>query len=675
MNQSGGAERRGGWFGSGCHRSFRTFVLVVTVGLSLPSIATAGGANDEQLQALGRASRLEIAAGVDASGNRLRTLRGRFASDTRDRREAARRFLERNAEVLNLRSDLSDLRFARQLDDPGGSTILFEQEHRGRAVFQGVVLVAFDAQGSMIHLQNDHQPELTLPVVPSLSAAEAIEIAERALQTRFRESQAHTELIVARGDKQHPGLHLVWKVGAVLPEPRGDWHLFVDGHTGKIVRRLNLMKSTGAACVSCDPNSVTDCGTLFVHHPVDALDDPSLSDASDVDAVLQACVLDNLTSTARLDGLWANTSRTANRIGPPYDFLRSANLGAIDELTAYYHADRAKRYLDSLGFPGVMGFSIDIDAHDPAIGDNAHYVPSGDYMEFGVGGVDDAEDPDIVYHEYGHAIQDNQVPNYGITAEGGATGEGFGDYWAAALTDDSAATALGPACFAAWDAVAYNPYAGIKGSGCLRRVDGVKRYPRDFIWQVHADGEIWSAALWKLRQELGGETADKLVIKSHSFLTSSARFLHAADALLSADVGLFGGTHQATIENALKMFGLPRTAAPVATRGMNSSVPFVCESGHKYSNHDYKECRATVPGAARVRFRFAKFNTEPGYDIVRISDPDFRQVQELSGKPFGSGGGRSAAVAGDTIVARFKADYSITRWGFKIDRVYYSTAP
>ena len=82
-----------------------------------------------------------------------------------------------------------------------------------------------------------------------------------------------------------------------------------------------------------------------------------------------------------------------------------------------------------------------------------------------------------------------------------------------------------------------------------------------------------------------------------------------------------------------------------------------------------------MPGAQRLRFRFSKFETESGFDFVYISDADYRQVQKLSGKPFGSGAGFSATVSGDTIVARFKADYSITKNGFTIDRVYYSTSP
>ena len=51
-----------------------------------------------------------------------------------------------------------------------------------------------------------------------------------------------------------------------------------------------------------------------------------------------------------------------------------------------------------------------------------------------MGGVDDAQDPDIVYHELGHAIQDDQIPGFGQPSfsslgDPGALGEGFGDYW------------------------------------------------------------------------------------------------------------------------------------------------------------------------------------------------------------------------------------------------------
>ena len=62
--------------------------------------------------------------------------------------------------------------------------------------------------------------------------------------------------------------------------------------------------------------------------------------------------------------------------------------------------------------------------------DNSDYSPVTKALRFGTGGVDDAEDAEIILHEYGHAIQDNQVPGFGASNECGAMGEGFGDYLA-----------------------------------------------------------------------------------------------------------------------------------------------------------------------------------------------------------------------------------------------------
>jgi Zn-dependent metalloprotease len=632
-------------------------------------------AQEAHLEELRQASAAPLKAEFDSETGRVKTLLGRFAATSVDRPTAAQAFLSRYAHLMKLRPDLGDLQLTRQVEDRGGTSLTFEQKHQGVPVFEGSVLVGFDPDGSIVHVHNGHVPDLALSTTPTLSPSRAVSVAESMLGTAFPEGHGKTRLVVVRGDKRHPGYYLAWQVSGVLAQPRGDWHVFVDARTGEVVRWLNLMKSAGSACIPCNPLDLA-CGAPFRDNPVDTLDNTGLTDASTVDLAQFYCTLNNLTSLTNLDGTWANTSLTKNRVGPPYTYLRSANQRAVDEVNAYYHANRSKEYLDSLGFPGVMAFSIRIDAHNSSLGDNSQYVPSGDYMEFGEGGVDDSQDADVVYHEYGHAIQDNQVPNYGTTDEGGATGEGFGDYWAAALTDEHYAPALGPECVAAWDAVAYNPYDGSPGSGCLRRVDGSKQYPRDFVWEVHDDGEIWSAALWSLREQLGAATADALVVKSHTFLASNANFNNAADALLSADNAMNGGNNASTIHNAMKTHGIPRTGTAAPTSGMTSFATFACQSKHSYKNFDYKECKVTVPKAARVRLRFSRFETESGFDFVYISDGDYRQVQKLSGKPFGNkGAGFSAAVSGDTIVARFKADYSVTKWGFAIDRVYYSTTP
>jgi len=632
----------------------------------------------EQTARLLRESTLAAGARLTQDG-RLGALRGRFeitgprTDARRDPEAAARGFLSRHAAAFGLHPDLDDLTLARRTDDLGGTVLRFEQRHLGIPVHEASVIVSLDPAGRLIHVTNGHVPGLGLSVTPRVSPAEAVARAEEAAGVTFGRLHEPAALAIAEGGKEYPGHRLAWRIHGTVARPRADWLVFVDASTGEAIRLHDLIRRTGPACVPCVPGD-PGCGWIFAHSPVVVFDNPSLTDASNVDAGQTGCLLQNLTSATLLDGLYVTTNITAGRATAPWNWLRSANQHAVDEVNVYYHVDRSKRYLTEIGFPGVMNFAIRVDAHDPTLGDNAHYVPSQDIMEFGTGGVDDAQDPDIVYHEVGHAIQDNQVPNFGQSYESGSMGEGFGDYWAAALTDDAAATALGTACIGEWDATFYDPWNGNPGTGCLRRVDGSRQYPKDLVYNsIHADGEIWSAALWRLRQAAGAAMVDPLVIKSHTFLDTSPGFVDAADALLAADAALYGGTLNGAIETALAAGGIPHSALPASSTGLTQTTPFVCETAHNYANGAYKECGLTIPGATRMRFHFSRLDTELNYDIVRISDPAYREVQTLSGTPFGSGSGKSAAVHGDTIVARFKADTSIVDWGFRIDAVEYAT--
>jgi hypothetical protein len=74
--------------------------------------------------------------------------------------------------------------------------------------------------------------------------------------------------------------------------------------------------------------------------------------------------------------------------------------------------------------------------------DNSFSWDKKDLLKFGKGGVDDAEDAEVILHEYGHAIQDaQQTPHgFGPSVEAGSVGEGFADYWAVTVADVVAPT-------------------------------------------------------------------------------------------------------------------------------------------------------------------------------------------------------------------------------------------
>jgi hypothetical protein len=88
-----------------------------------------------------------------------------------------------------------------------------------------------------------------------------------------------------------------------------------------------------------------------------------------------------------------------------------------------------------------------------------------------------------------------------LPEQAGAISEGFGDYWAVTVSD-VVAKALGVPeleplpCVADWDSTSYTSTV----PHCLRRVDTNLHYPGDLNGEVHHDGQIWSRALWDIRQ-------------------------------------------------------------------------------------------------------------------------------------------------------------------------------
>jgi hypothetical protein len=60
-----------------------------------------------------------------------------------------------------------------------------------------------------------------------------------------------------------------------------------------------------------------------------------------------------------------------------------------------------------------------------------------------------------------------------------------------------------------WDATSYDPTP----PHCLRRVDENLHYPEDLVGRVHADGRIWSRALWDIRKAIGHVKADTVILE------------------------------------------------------------------------------------------------------------------------------------------------------------------
>jgi Zn-dependent metalloprotease len=177
-----------------------------------------------------------------------------------------------------------------------------------------------------------------------------------------------------------------------------------------------------------------------------------------------------------------------------------------------------------------------------------------DAITFGTGGVDDAEDNEVIWHEYGHAIQDDQVPGFGESEEAGAIGEGFGDYWAVTMSQaTSPNTATTPwACVMDWDSTSYTTDT----PHCLRRTDGPKIYPGDLDGEVHDDGEIWSHAIWDVNRALGRTAANRVILESQFYFTPDVSMPAAAQLTVTTARALYGARAAAKTRAAFQQRGI-----------------------------------------------------------------------------------------------------------------------
>jgi hypothetical protein len=289
--------------------------------------------------------------------------------------------------------------------------------------------------------------------------------------------------------------------------------------------------------------------TVFFPNPVTQTGDESLTDQKDADyAALQPAYpqvsLSALDGSGYLRGSWVTVksetgkaARAVNGAFPAYH--RDAD--QFEQVMGYYWVTTAQQYLQHLGFGSTLRpvnqrqIQLRINQYG---GDNSFFRDDKANITLGKGGVDDAEDAEVIVHEYGHSVQDGQVRGFGTNLESGSIGEAFSDYLAVVVTSWAAgAPTLTPeACVADWDSVSYTRSV----PHCLRRVDGTKHYPEDVRGEVHADGEIWSSALYAIRTALGDVRASTLIVDAQFDFTPDISFHDAAVATVAAAQHLYG---------------------------------------------------------------------------------------------------------------------------------------
>ena len=329
-----------------------------------------------------------------------------------------------------------------------------------------------------------------------------------------------------------------------------DKQVLVDARSGRVTR------------VTDERVLANGSGKVFDPNPVVALQNESLKDANNADSAVPASAyktvtLANLDGSGYLKGSWANVTnskkgKNAGAFSSSLAFAYTRSDTRFEQVNSYYAVDRVQTYIQGLGFADVNHEAQDLSINTTTQ-DNSWYTPSQDTITVGTGGVDDGEDQEVVWHEYGHAVQDDQVPGFGSGSDAGAIGEGFGDYLAATMSQGSSAdTATTPwACVMDWDSTSYTSTT----PHCIRRLDTTKTVANR-TGEVHADGEIWSHALWDVNKAFGRDKATRIILEAQFSYAPTTTWAAAAQKTVDAATALYGSTDAATVRAAFQARGI-----------------------------------------------------------------------------------------------------------------------
>lgn len=229
-----------------------------------------------------------------------------------------------------------------------------------------------------------------------------------------------------------------------------------------------------------------------------------------------------------------------------FNFTRAQD--GFEDINAYYHIWTFQNYIQSLGFNNLVDYAISVDTHALNGSDNSNFNPgaSPPRLSFGEGGVDDAEDADVVIHEYGHAIMHSAAPNTNNGTERRALDEAVGDYFASSYS--RALSNFGWDRVFSWDG--HNEY----WPG--RNTISTDHYPENLNFNLYTDADIWSATLMQIWGDIGREITDALMLQAAYSFSEGMTMSQAAQLFIQADTLLFGGAHFAPIRQRMYDRGL-----------------------------------------------------------------------------------------------------------------------
>ena len=419
----------------------------------------------------------------------------------------ARNFIEENNYLFNVNNDDLEL----WVNDMKGNIryLIFNQTYQGIPVWDARIDFRYRLNGDLVLLGNDAYSDISISTKPAITMLDATEIAKdhvnyKELKGDYIIEESEQFIWVNKGNNFT--FHLVWLVELYVNEinpnkhelPVHRWKVFVDANTGEILNKIDLVQTAIVSGIIEGGVKDEPYGLEF-NRPLEHVEVQISGVGSTYTDENGFYSIDignsNRTATVRLEGSYLNTNNSSGNDavitrtvvpGTTENFIFSNGNSIASERDTYYHANLIHDWQKELD-PFLTGADYAMPAN-VNINDNCNAYWDGNSINmYSAGGGCPAtgEMADVVYHEYGHGLQQFIYSPYSSPFDSGM-GEGCADYWAMTLTNTPC---LGQGFF---------------GPGtCLRDGENTRQYPANECGGgVHCLGEMTMGSMWKTRENL-----------------------------------------------------------------------------------------------------------------------------------------------------------------------------
>lgn len=441
-------------------------------------------------------------------------------------KQAALDFLRAQNEVLNI--DADNLSYFRATPVGSGASkkvyLSLRQQFHGLNVLHSEAELRINSRGQLFAMRFNTFPALDVNTQPTLAQKDVFNAALEGLghsdapQLRFDVDPASVELsvlpIVGRKGVEY---RLVYGMNISSNHPGLRYEALVDAHNGDLLRRVSTaLHVESNVKVTADvrtglrtaPTQSVPLSNLYVEVGEQQL-------LTDADGNVTVDLAEDTDLTLELEGPYIEVYSMGRERGSNQSRLTAGQDGTLHwedenshifERNMFYHGNVVHDWLKqidqeatALDIPVVVQLWYESDPFGGVLGGTVNAFSNLDTIAFiglADGSMRMADGGSVLYHEYGHSINNLFAMSLGGSFTNSTAQEGISDV-VAAFVEDQPRVGLG--------VFVEDPNRSI------RNADNELQYPYDITGESHHDGQIISGAFWDLRQLTSLETATHLM--------------------------------------------------------------------------------------------------------------------------------------------------------------------